>query len=406
MRDHRVLLLEADSSARETISRFLQSSSPRLKIVAASVASLSSSMAIDPFDAVILGPGLDDTVILNTLRRLRSLLDDVPVLVLSPSTSSDTAIAVFQLGAHDLIHFREGCLTDLVFSLNSALKRKAIESLNRQLGAELAALNQSLAAQVAERTRDLEAQILVRQAAEQRAEEHAARLQALSTRLLTIQEDERHAIARELHDQVGQLLTGLRFRLEASRTEPAALDEALMINDELLRTVRALTLQLRPRMLDDLGLAPALEWHVAEFKKQTGITVELDLAMPPQRVRAALATTVFRMVQEALTNVARHSEATSAMVTVAADEHSLHVEISDRGRGFDPAAALAKHHSVGLSGLMERVKLVGGTLELFSKVGEGTRIHAEFPISETIEAKPLPPAQGVAVLSPVPATDT
>jgi signal transduction histidine kinase len=86
-------------------------------------------------------------------------------------------------------------------------------------------------------------------------------------------------------------------------------------------------------------------------------------------------------VQEALTNVARHSGATTAVVTVAADDQALHVEISDRGRGFDPAAALAKHTSIGLAGLNERVNLAGGSLEIFSKIGQGSRLHAEFPLA-------------------------
>jgi signal transduction histidine kinase len=94
-----------------------------------------------------------------------------------------------------------------------------------------------------------------------------------------------------------------------------------------------------------------------------------------------LETTVYRIVQEALTNIARHSGAPSAVVTVAADESALQVEISDRGRGFDTAAALAKHNSVGLAGLTERVHLAGGALELFSQAGQGTRIHAEFPLN-------------------------
>jgi signal transduction histidine kinase len=152
------------------------------------------------------------------------------------------------------------------------------------------------------------------------------------------------------------------------------------VTDELLRTVREMTLQLRPRMLDDFGLRPALEWHVDRFRHQTSIAVELDIALPEERLPAVLETTVYRMIQEALTNVARHAGAPSAVVTVAADDQSLHVEISDRGRGFDTAAALAKHNSIGLAGLAERVHLAGGSLELFSRAGQGTRIHAEFPL--------------------------
>lgn len=224
---------------------------------------------------------------------------------------------------------------------------------------------------------------MVRRDAERRAEEHAARLRALSNKLLRVQEDERRALAQELHDQIGQLLTGLRFQLEAARdlAPSAPLQDALQVTGELLRSVRELTLQLRPRMLDDLGLQPALEWQAKLFQGQTGIQVELELSLPPERLSTELETAVFRMVQEALTNVARHSGATAAVVTLTADESALQVEISDRGRGFDAPSALARRDSLGLAGLEERVRLAGGRFEIFSQSGHGTRLHAEFPLT-------------------------
>jgi signal transduction histidine kinase len=187
-----------------------------------------------------------------------------------------------------------------------------------------------------------------------------------------------------LHDQIGQLLTGLRFQLEAAREAAPSppLNEALTVTSDLLRSVRELTLQLRPRMLDDLGLKPALEWQTKLFQNQTGIAIDLELTLPEPRLCPELETTVFRMVQEALTNVARHSGANAAVVTVTADDSALQVEISDRGRGFDTAAALARRDSLGLAGLAERVRLAGGQLDLFSQAGHGTRVHAEFLLRE------------------------
>ena len=119
------------------------------------------------------------------------------------------------------------------------------------------------------------------------------------------------------------------------------------------------TLQLRPRVFDDLGLKPALEWQTKLFQKQTGIAVDLELSLPNSRFSSDIETTVFRMVQEALTNVARHSGATAAVVIVTADDTALQVEISDRGRGFDARVALARHDSLGLAGVAERVRLAG-----------------------------------------------
>ncbi len=392
-RDHRVLFVDPDPAHRDHVAAFFSNHAAHLIVDPIDPETLEQLLRTEfAFDAVVLGPGFDDDTVLATLRQLRYGGEDIPALILSGSRSGETATAAFQLGAQDFIMFEEGCLPDLAFSLNHALKRVEIERLNLRLSAELAELNRSLADQVAERTRDLEEEIGVRKAAERRAEDHAARLQALSNRLLRVQEDERRAIAGELHDQVGQLLTGLRFQLESARTSPAALTEALTVTDDLLRTVRELTLQLRPRMLDDLGLRPALEWHVSRFRSQTSIAVELDLALPDERLSSVLETTVYRIVQEALTNIARHSGSPSAVVTVAADDRALQVEISDRGRGFDTTAALAKHTSIGLAGLAERIKLAGGTLELFSQAGQGTRIHAEFPLNTAASSPENPHA--------------
>lgn len=390
---HRVLYLDPNRTERAATTMFFTASAPRLKLTAEEPAALEAFLRGETtFDAVVLGPHLETTPMLDALRHLRSREEEIPVVVLAAHNTGETAIAAFKLGAHDYILHGPGCLTELVFSLNNALKQGATEKLAAQLTDELAALNRSLADQVAARTRELQAEIVVRREAEKRAAEQAARSQALSTRLLRVQEDERHALAHELHDQVGQLLTGLRFQLEAVRTTPTgpALGEALTVTDDLLATVRALTLQLRPRMLDDLGLKPALEWHLGNFHRQTGIAVELELSLPAERLPKEFEITVYRVVQEALTNVARHSGAKAAAVTVTADDATLHVEISDRGRGFDAAAALERRDSLGLAGLAERVHLAGGRFDLFSQTGQGTRVHAEFDMISTATAATTP----------------
>lgn len=390
-RKHRVLFVDPEESERIAAAIFFKASAPRLHLSAEPPATLDRFLRGElEFDAVVLGPRLDATAMFDALRQLRARDEALPVIVISGFDHAETTIAAFKLGAHDFLLRGPGTLTELVFSLNNALKHADAQRLNAQLTRELATLNQSLAAQVAERTRELEQEVIVRRQAEQCAEDNAARLQALSYRLLRVQEDERRALAQELHDQIGQLLTGLRFQLEAARdTAPSPqLQEALTVTGELLRSVRELTLQLRPRMLDDLGLEPALEWQTKLFQGQTGIAVELDVALPAHRLSSELETTVFRMVQEALTNVARHSGANAAVVTVTADDHALQVEIADRGRGFDAAAALARHDSLGLAGIAERVHLAGGHLDVVSRPGQGTRLHAEF----SLQPATTPPA--------------
>jgi signal transduction histidine kinase/response regulator of citrate/malate metabolism len=392
-RVHRILFIDPNPAERSAVELFFGAKASRLALAAAAPEAIDTLVTRDPpFNGFVLGPHLPTAVMLDTVRQLRSRTEDAPVMVISRSTDGETAIAAFRLGAHDYLLHRDGWMTELVFSLNNALKHADTERLNARLAGELAELNRSLADQVAARTRDLEAQIAVRREAETRAEEHAARLQALSTKLLRVQEDERRAIARELHDQVGQLITGLRFQLEAARggMHNPELNQALTITDELLRSVRELTLQLRPRMLDDLGLQPALEWHTNLFGRQTGISVELEISLPPGRLSTELETTVYRMVQEALTNIARHSGSTAAVVTVTADDQSLHVEIADHGRGFNIAAVSERRDSLGLTGLAERVRLAGGRLEIVSQPGQGTRIHAEFSLTPSTTSTPFP----------------
>ncbi len=382
-REHHVVMVDAIEVERRSAAEFFAAHAPRLRFTATSPDAVDRLVSgATPADAIVLGPNLGTDAMLDTLRRLHAADERRPVLVVGSFEQAETTIAAFRLGAHDYLLKGPACLTDLVFSLHHALKRADAERLNARLTDELADLNHSLAAQVAARTRELEQEVIVRRQAEKRAEENAAWLQSLSSRLLRVQEDERRALAQELHDQIGQLLTGLRFELEAAREAAASqpLGEALVTTGELLRSVRELTLQLRPRMLDDLGLRPALEWQAKLFQHQTGIQVELELSLPDQRFASELETTVFRMVQEALTNVARHSGAKAAVVTVTADDDALQVEIADRGRGFDAPAALARRDSLGLAGLAERVRLAGGQLEVVSIRDQGTRLHAEFPL--------------------------
>jgi signal transduction histidine kinase len=384
---YRVMVVEDSVAIRRALADFFAANAPQLAVTPAPSASEFDRLLLEekPFDAVIIGPAPAGLDALDVLRQLRSHAAETPALMISAQSDGETAVAAFKLGAQDFILLKENYLPEVVFSINNILRHADTERRNAQLSRELAELNRSLEAQVAARTGELQAEVRVRQQAERHAEEHAARLQTLSKRLIKIQEDERRAIARELHDQVGQMLTGLKFQLEAAvqAAAPVAKDrlvESLGIANDLLRHVRELTQQFRPRILDDLGLRPALDWHVDLFQRQTGVKVDLEVSLPPQRLPVELETAVFRVVQEALTNVARHAGGASASVTITTGDRKLLAEITDRGQGFDLNTVLASRESIGLTGLAERVNLAGGQLEIFSRAGQGTRIHAEFPL--------------------------
>jgi PAS domain S-box-containing protein len=225
-----------------------------------------------------------------------------------------------------------------------------------------------------------------RKAAEEDQRAATERLHALSRRLLEVQEQERRHLARELHDEVGQLLTALSYQVELAARAPAAeaparLAEARALVRDLTAHVRDLSLRLRPTMLDDLGLVPALVWLADRVSAQTGVRVAVEHRGADGPVPPAVATAAYRIVQEALTNVARHAGVRRAAVRLARVGGALTVTVGDAGTGFDPAAA-ADGRTGGLSGMRERAELLGGTFEVESAPGRGTRVTARLPIDE------------------------
>jgi PAS domain S-box-containing protein len=209
-------------------------------------------------------------------------------------------------------------------------------------------------------------------------------LRALSCRLVEVQETERRQVARELHDHIGQELTGLKFLLEMTSRLPAhslrgKLNEALASINELVERVQDLSLDLRPAMLDDLGLVPALLWHFERLQSQTGMWVNFSHRGIHRRFDPEIETAVYRIVQEALTNVARHAGVKEASVRLVVNRGLLSVYIEDRGIGFDVEDAMDRGTSSGLTGMQERAVLLGGHLKVNSSPGGGTRVVASFP---------------------------
>jgi signal transduction histidine kinase len=211
------------------------------------------------------------------------------------------------------------------------------------------------------------------------------RLQRLSHRLVELQEGERRSIARELHDEIGQLLTGLKLLLEMSAgvkpeklTPP--LSEAQALVNELIVRVREMSLDLRPSMLDDLGLLPALLWHFERYTTQTNVRVNLQHSGLDRRFSPEIETAAYRIVQEALNNVARHARTPEVTVRIHVGSEAVDVQVEDKGVGFDPGAVLAADASIGLAGMRERAQLLGGHLAVESAPGSGTTVKAELPL--------------------------
>lgn len=214
------------------------------------------------------------------------------------------------------------------------------------------------------------------------------RLQSLSQRLIEVQELERRTIAGELHDEIGQALTIVKMNLQALSSHAGArdvgdqLEESIAIVTRALEQVRSLSLDLRPSLLDDLGLVATLRWYVARQARAAGFTLHFNADEPAGRLTTVLETVCFRIAQEALTNVVRHAHASEVWLQLRCDAE-LSLTVRDNGVGFDPAqeeARAFRGESFGLLGMQERASLSGGRLAIISAPGRGTTVSACFPL--------------------------
>jgi signal transduction histidine kinase len=222
----------------------------------------------------------------------------------------------------------------------------------------------------------------VSEAERKRAEKAEQELRHLSNQLVRVQEEERKTISRELHDEVGQILTGLRMELGTlSHYKPdeeyrQRLESVKRLAEEALRSVRNLALLVRPSMLDDLGLEPALHWQVKQFSRRCGIPVTLNIEGNLDNLPEALRLCLYRAIQEAMTNSVKHAEASHVSVAVKQEETRVTASVQDDGKGFDVDV---KSSGLGLLGMTERVRALHGRMSVLSTPGSGTRIHLELP---------------------------
>jgi signal transduction histidine kinase len=222
----------------------------------------------------------------------------------------------------------------------------------------------------------------VSEAERKRAEKAEQELRRLSNQLVRVQEEERKTISRELHDEVGQILTGLRMELGTlSHYEPdeefrLRLESVKQLAEEALRSVRNLALLVRPSMLDDLGLEPALHWQAKEFSRRCGVPVSVNIEGNFDNLPEPLRLCLYRAIQEALTNCGKHADASRVTVIVKQDDARVSASIQDDGKGFD---ALITNGGLGLLGMTERVRALQGRMSVASEPSRGTLISLELP---------------------------
>jgi signal transduction histidine kinase len=280
---------------------------------------------------------------------------------------------------------RDGTLVDVLLSAIGDRDRDGVIVRSLAVSIDISARKETEAAlkQAQEKlslyTRDLERQVKKR----------TAELRRLSGSILADQERERAAIARGLHDELGQVLTALRLEtvwlddrlqaIDAKAAERAAMMTSLI--DDTIDEVRSIALRLRPGILDDLGLVDALEWYAADFERRTGIACTCSVAGEIPELNDSLATAAYRISQEVLTNVARHSQADQVKISLIVEADQFRMMITDDGCGFIADVA-AETGGLGIAGMRERATLIGGSFEIVSEPGRGTRISFRAKVGE------------------------
>jgi len=360
-----ILIVDDNPVVLFNVAHLLRTAGFRVLEAATGAAGLAAARSDRP-DLVLLDVLLPDLNGIELCRRIKSETETqhlFVVLLSSVETSPDSQVTGLEAGADGYIA-RPIENRELLARVQAMLRIQQAESALRRAHDELER-------RVAERTNELSRANLA--------------LRGLSQRLVDVQEAERRFVARELHDEIGQMVTGLKLLLEtglqpARPEERQSLEEAIRLINDLMDRVRRLSVNLRPQMLDDLGLLTALEWHFKRYFKQTGIRVQFKHTPLPERLNSQLETAVFRIVQEALTNVARHAGVKEATVRLWKNEERVGVQVEDHGAGFDPGPAAPRAPSTGVSGMKERTELLGGDFTLDSTPGQGTCITVELPL--------------------------
>ncbi|PYT66540.1 MAG: hypothetical protein DMG39_26580 [Acidobacteria bacterium] len=254
--------------------------------------------------------------------------------------------------------------------------KELLELRVEQRAAVLTRVNDELRVEIAERKRT-----------EEQFKETLEQLRGLAARLQSVREEERASIAREIHDELGQACTAIKMDLaligrKISKRQAqlrAKIESSMRLVDDMIVTLRRIASDLRPRTLDDLGLAAALEWQGQEFEKRTGIHCQVALPVEPLHLDPERSTAIFRIFQESLTNVARHAQATSIEARLEVEQDQILFTVHDNGKGFEPQEAKSKK-SLGLVGMQERAHLLHGEVSIEGIPGSGTTLILRIPL--------------------------
>jgi signal transduction histidine kinase len=354
--DYTILIIDDELTARITLGALLDSPDYHLEMAEDGIQGVELAKQVNP-DVILLDVMMPRMNGYEVCKRIRSdpKIREVPIIMITALDDHDAKINGLMAGADDF-------LSKPFDRLELKIRLHTLRHVDRyrHLVNEREKLEQALV-ELAEKNQQM---------------------RTLSRQVLSAQENERRRVAVELHDEIGQLLTGLKLILERGHEDgEKVIAESRKLTNELIQHVREMSLNLRPAVLDDFGLSAALDGLFRRFTNQTNIIVHSNVnPLDDQRFDREIETSAFRVVQEALTNIARHAEVTEANVTLTVHPARLHICVEDSGKGFD-INLKSTGMSTGLSGMAERVNLAGGRFSLKSKPGEGTLVLADFELS-------------------------
>jgi signal transduction histidine kinase len=367
----RLLVVDDSADNRFVLMQVLAEHLPECEVEAASGAAEGITLAQKtPFDAALIDlqmPNLDGIEMCRRLKRNRTTTHVPVALITSRSVDARTKAEGLEAGADDFIK-RPIDNVELVARIRVMLRVKQAEDEYRRINAHLEDL-------VRIRTTKLE--------------EYAKRQTALSHKVIAAQEEERARLSRELHDELGQILTAVRLELdlakkmlaEKSEVSGAGIERAVEMVGNAAEEVRRFCRGLRPPMLDDLGVESAVRLLVGEFEQATRIRIDLDVDLREDlnRIPTEVALCVYRIIQESLNNVTRHARAERVAIQLSRAGGELSLSIRDDGRGFNLEETIAAK-GIGLTGMQERASLVNGSFSILTERGKGTKVELKVPL--------------------------
>jgi signal transduction histidine kinase len=352
----RILLLEDNAPHAELVEHFLRGNALKFQLTRVETRDAFLDQILNHPPDVILSdyalPAFDGYA---ALAIAREKAPDIPFIFVTGTMGEEVAIETLKSGATDYV------LKTRLARLAPAVQRALRETADRR----------------------------ERQRAEEKLRKSLDQLRALTTYLQYVREEERTRIAREVHDELGQALTGLKLDMSwlAARlvrnARPVRAKVKTMVDhiDETIQTVRRIATELRPGILDSLGLVAALEWQANEFHSRTGIPCHVVAAVDDSQLQQQFATVFFRIYQETLTNIIRHAKATQVDVRLAEENGALVLTVKDNGRGISEEE-IADTRSIGLLGMRERATLIGGEITLQGAPGKGTTMTLRVPLGQ------------------------